>query len=83
MGAPLLAVRQQSSRTRAQSLSEEGFRINGPGWRIAEALWNEGYWLRPLHNSLYLVPPYCATVDDLRGLFGVLYSAVSEESFYG
>ncbi len=52
---------------------------NGPGWRIAAKLWEAGYWIRPLHGVIYVIPPYCATESDLRGLFQVLYSELSEE----
>ncbi len=53
---------------------------NGPGWRIASACWNKGLWLRPLHQNLYLTPPYCATPEDLSRAFDVLLSAVQKES---
>ena len=52
---------------------------NGPGWRIAERCWNEGLWIRPLHNHVYFVPPYCATEADLSRAFDVLLSAVQKE----
>ncbi len=53
---------------------------NGPGWRIAKQVWNEGVWLRPLHQMIYLVPPFCSTAQDLSHAFNVLLSAVQKET---
>ena len=42
------------------------------GWQVAQQMWDRGYWIRPLHNNLYIVPPYCVTVPELSGLFQAL-----------
>lgn len=55
---------------------------NGPGWSIAQAAWEKGIWFRPLHNMLYVVPPYCATMHDLQAVFSVLYSELSNERHF-
>ncbi len=55
---------------------------NGPGWKIAQSLWSEGIWLRPLGQVLYCIPPYCSKRDDLQRFFDLLYSALSQESFF-
>ncbi len=52
---------------------------NGPGWKIAKRLWNEGFWIRPLNQVLYVIPPYCTTETDLQDFFTVLYSALQNE----
>lgn len=49
---------------------------NGPGWRIAARLWEKGFWLRPLGNVLYVVPPYCSSPSDLDALFEALHHEV-------
>lgn len=46
---------------------------NQLGWLLAEKLWEEGVWVRPLNQVLYLVPPYCSTVQDLRHALDTLY----------
>jgi adenosylmethionine-8-amino-7-oxononanoate aminotransferase len=55
---------------------------NGPGWKIADELWREGIWTRPLHQMLYCVPPYCSTREDLRHFFEVLYCALTNEDHF-
>lgn len=51
-------------------------------WNVSGALWDKGYWLRPLHNMLYLVPPYCSTPDELVQLCDDLYEEISNESHF-
>lgn len=53
--------------------------LNGRGWRTATAAWERGVWIRPLHNVLYVLPPYCASESDLLECFSVLYSEVNRE----
>jgi len=55
---------------------------NGPGWSIAKALWEQGIWMRPLHNTLYLVPPYCTSPAELAHCFGLLYAQLQYERHY-
>ncbi len=55
---------------------------NGPGWKIAEALWKDGYWLRPLSQMLYVLPPYSTTVEDLTPLFDRLYIEVQNGAHF-
>lgn len=47
-----------------------------PGRRIADALYDRGMFTRPLGEVIQLVPPLCATLDELRAftaaLLGVL-----------
>lgn len=50
---------------------------NAFGWKVCERLWEKGYWLRPLHEVLYIIPPYSTTEEDLAGLFEALYAELS------
>jgi adenosylmethionine---8-amino-7-oxononanoate aminotransferase len=52
---------------------------NGPLWNIATALWDQGVWMRPLNQMLYLVPPYCTRPEELREVFSLLSTAVKKE----
>jgi len=56
---------------------------NGPGWKIAEKLWEQGVWIRPLNNVVYVLPPYCTTESDLRDVLSMLYSEVSKDEHFG
>lgn len=56
--------------------------LNGPGWKIAEKLWEKGLWTRPLANILYLIPPYCLTEGVLKEFFDELYREVKNENNY-
>lgn len=56
---------------------------NGPGWRMAARAWERGQWFRPLHETVYVLPPYCASESDLQMFFEVLYSEVQAEDHYG
>ncbi len=55
---------------------------NGPGWKISHAAWEKGVWFRPMGATLYVIPPYCSTQDDLQQCFDVLYAEVSHEGHY-
>lgn len=52
------------------------------GWRVAEKLWQKGVWIRPLHNMLYLVPPYCTQEDELQDVLQLLYSELQESEIF-
>ncbi len=54
----------------------------GPGWKVAERLWEKGVWLRPLHNTLYVIPPYCSTEGDLRTVFDLMYEELQDEHLF-
>lgn len=47
------------------------------GWQIAEELWKEGVWIRPLRQIIYFVPPYCSTTEDLHHAFDCLFRALA------
>lgn len=50
---------------------------NALGWEVCQKLWEKGYWLRPLHQMLYLIPPYASTTEDLEGVFQALYDLLT------
>jgi adenosylmethionine-8-amino-7-oxononanoate aminotransferase len=54
---------------------------NALGWSIAERMWERGYWLRPLNQMIYVMPPYCVTPGELQHLLDELYRAVASTSF--
>lgn len=63
--------------------TRENFRpANGPGWKIARAAWEKGIWLRPMGAALYVIAPYCTSVEDLRHCFDVLYAESSRSEHY-
>jgi adenosylmethionine-8-amino-7-oxononanoate aminotransferase len=47
---------------------------NGPGWRLAWKLWERGFWLRPLQQMLYVVPPFTSDLSTLHQLLTLLYT---------
>lgn len=49
---------------------------NSAGWQVATAAWEEGIWIRPMGQALYVIPPYCATSENLRHCFDVMYSLI-------
>ncbi|MBY0370942.1 adenosylmethionine--8-amino-7-oxononanoate transaminase [bacterium] len=52
---------------------------NSAGWRIAKRAWEKGVWLRPMGQALYVIPPYCSSLEDLQRCFDVLYAEVEGE----
>lgn len=52
---------------------------NGRGWAVAQRLWERGIWIRPLHNVIYVVPPYCTTETELRSVLDMLYFELTNE----
>lgn len=49
-------------------------------WTVASRLWERGIWIRPLHNVIYYVPPYCVTDEELGWLMKELWEALSAVS---
>jgi adenosylmethionine-8-amino-7-oxononanoate aminotransferase len=46
------------------------------GPRLAASLREGEVLLRPLGNTLYVLPPYCVTADDLDRVYGAIFEAV-------
>ncbi len=49
-------------------------RASGP--RLAASFQAGEVLLRPLGNTLYVMPPYCVTADDLDRVYGAILGAV-------
>ena len=45
------------------------------GPRLQEHFRDAGVLLRPLGNTIYVMPPYCVTEDDLRGVYDAVAAA--------
>ena len=51
--------------------------VGEPGRTAAAALYDRGYFTRPIGNTIQLVPPYCATAEELHGFFDALESVLA------
>jgi len=47
---------------------------------LREAFVDEGVWIRPLHDVVYLMPPFVITDDELATLIGAVYRVVKRWS---
>lgn len=52
--------------------------LNNSGQEVCAAMFEAGYFLRPLGNVIYLMPPYCTPMADLRALLEKLLQTVSD-----
>lgn len=43
---------------------------------IISNLLEQGFFMRPLGNTLYILPPYCITVDQLKAVYDALYACM-------
>lgn len=50
---------------------EDGY-INSIGLDLTRAALDEGIYLRPLGNTVYILPPYCITDEELATVYGFL-----------
>jgi adenosylmethionine-8-amino-7-oxononanoate aminotransferase len=48
------------------------------GSSIAARLLEQGIFIRPLGNVIYLMPPYCITREELEGVYAALKTAIME-----
>ncbi len=46
------------------------------GWDICERVWEKGIWMRPLGNTLYVIPPYCTSPSTLKSVLNILAEEV-------
>lgn len=54
----------------------------GVPWKIARRLWDQGFWIRPLNQLLYVLPPYCTDPAELDQCLGALHAAIADESLF-
>jgi len=65
-------VRQCGTITAMDLRTADGGYLAGVGPRLAASFREDGVLLRPLGNTIYVLPPYCVTAEDL----GVIYQAI-------
>jgi len=53
------------------SRGDDGY-INPMGLDLTKAAMDEGIYLRPLGNTVYILPPYCITDEELAIVYGFL-----------
>ena len=59
--------------------SEQGGYLDPIGRRVSDRTFPMGLYSRPLGNTLYLMPPFCISEQDLDRSLDLLYKAVQEE----
>jgi len=58
---------------------EEGGYLNSISEKITGYFMQKGILLRPLGNVLYVLPPYCISVDDLNYIYNCITSFFNDE----
>lgn len=56
---------------------QDGY-INNIGASITERSLQKGIYLRPLGNTVYLMPPYCITESELDQVYAFLEDCIAE-----
>ena len=69
-------VRQAGTITAMDVRAPDGGYFAALGPKLAAALQVGEVLLRPLGNTLYVLPPYCVTEDDLDRVYGAILGAV-------
>ena len=67
-------VRQLGTIAALDLVVEDAGYLAGVGPRLAQFFIDRGILLRPLGNTIYLMPPYCITPAELD----LIYDAVAE-----
>ena len=70
------AVRQTGTITAMDVASADPGYFSGLGPRLKEVFHAAGVLLRPLGNTIYVLPPYCVTADDLAMTYDAIGFAV-------
>ncbi|HEX6193589.1 MAG TPA: aminotransferase class III-fold pyridoxal phosphate-dependent enzyme, partial [Chitinophagaceae bacterium] len=52
--------------------------LNQQKQRIIDIAMKEGVFLRPLGNTIYLMPPYCITMEEQEKLYDVLEKIIGD-----
>jgi len=68
-------VRQTGTITAMELKTADGGYLAGVGPRLSASLRSSGVLLRPLGNTLYVLPPYCVTREDLNRVYGAIRAA--------
>jgi adenosylmethionine---8-amino-7-oxononanoate aminotransferase len=70
-------VRQTGTITALDLVTDDAGYLSALGPRLAAAFRETNVLLRPLGNTLYVLPPYCVTSDDLAMIYDAIELAVS------
>ena len=69
-------VRQTGTITAMDLHAADAGYFAGMGPRLAAAFQAGEVLLRPLGNTIYVLPPYCVTEDDLDRVYGAILASV-------
>ncbi len=58
-------------------VQDEGY-LSNIGTKLYLEFQNSGVLLRPLGNTLYVLPPYCVTAEDLNQIYGTIEDALQK-----
>lgn len=53
--------------------------LNTIGKRITEFMLSRGIYLRPLGNTVYIMPPYCITKEELQKVYDTLITLIQSQ----
>jgi adenosylmethionine-8-amino-7-oxononanoate aminotransferase len=70
-------VRQTGTITALDLVTDDSGYLSALGPRLQAAFRETNVLLRPLGNTLYVLPPYCVTLDDLAIIYDAIELAVS------
>ena len=57
--------------------------LDPAGHRVAARVLKENIYIRPLGNTVYLMPPYCVSHDELNQVLEILWDATKREQSSG
>lgn len=60
-----------------RSNGQDGY-LNAAGAKVIEHFFGRGIFLRPLGNTIYLIPPYCTTPAELDHIYSAMLSLPTE-----
>lgn len=61
------------------TLGEDSY-INAIGAEITREAMEQGIYLRPLGNTVYIMPPYCITAEELEKIYGFLEVYITKKA---
>ena len=73
-------ARQIGTITAVELTGRAGGYLDNVALSLRSKLLARGVLLRPLGNTVYVMPPYCATADELKSVYEKLAEAVDEVS---
>lgn len=76
--AELKNLRQMGTITAMEVATPHADYLADIGPKLYKAFLERGVLLRPLGNTIYVMPPYCSTGEDLDRVYGVIADVVRE-----